>query len=298
MLYKNSVHNCGSSTVCMVRGETADHLLVTGKNPGFSGHSASEGFIAPLCHENAVLLRQLFPFTAPQPVLSSVRTIGLGDRLGIATPGQLRAVEKYDVVPILAQQSMRELTLTNRTFIDVLDAVTFSVFRENFQRGFGADGDHLKTDKEVEYALACGYTMITLDCSEHIRNDIGHLSDEAVNAAYCPNTELEAMYCGKSFEIEGNVISFPEDAFRRTCLIYSKAIDHAEHIYFTYIKGRAVDFEVSIDETVTPTTPAQHYFVASELARRGIKVATVAPRFCGEFQKGIDYIGDLAQFEA
>ena len=58
-----------------------------------------------------------------------------------------------------------------------------------------------------------------------------------------------------------------------------------------------MDFEISIDETITPTTPLQHFFVANELTRRGIRFATMAPRFCGEFQKGVDYIGNLGQFE-
>ena len=50
----------------------------------------------------------------------------------------------------------------------MLDAVTFAVFREGFRNGFGADGDHLKKPEEVEAALECGYTMITLDLSDHI----------------------------------------------------------------------------------------------------------------------------------
>ncbi|MBR5519270.1 MAG: hypothetical protein IKU55_00990, partial [Clostridia bacterium] len=56
--------------------------------------------------------------------------------------------------------------------------------------------------------------------------------------------------------------------------------------------------EISVDETDTETTPAQLWYVASELTRRGVKFATVAPRFTGEFQKGIDYIGDIAAFTA
>ncbi|MEN6338983.1 MAG: tagaturonate epimerase family protein, partial [Clostridiaceae bacterium] len=223
---------------------------------------------------------------------------GVGDRLGIATPGHLRVFEQYDALPILAQQSIRELNLTKRTFADVLDSVTFAVFREDFQRGFGADGDHLKTDAEVEYALSNGYTMITLDCSEHIRNDIEAMTNEQVDAAYRANAEWEKIYCSKTFAVEDQQVTFGEQEFRRACLIYAAALDHAVHIYETYIKGNAVDFEISIDETMTPTTPAQHYFVASELLRRGVKFATIAPRFCGEFQKGIDYIGNLAQFEA
>lgn len=294
--YKKSIHTFEGSQISIASGESGDVLLVKGDNPGFEGTPSPDGLICALSHKNAQLLRQLFPFTSPRPVLSSQRTIGLGDRLGIATSGQLRAVEKYDVVPILAQQSIRELNLTNQTFDHVLDAATFAVFREDFQRGFGADGDHLKTGAEVEYALGCGYSMITLDCSEHIRNDVCSMSVDEVNAAYEKNSELESLYLDKCFDVEGSTISFPEEEFRRTYLTYDKAINHAEHIFFKYIQGHPIDFEISIDETMTSTTPAQHYFVANELIRRGIKVTTVAPRFCGEFQKGIDYIGDIAQF--
>ena len=257
--YPRSVHKVGDTTVSMVRGDDADYLKVEGPNPGFTGTcAAGEGFF-PLDHANTALLRKLFPFCAPKPVLTSVRSFGVGDRLGIATPGHLRVFEKYDALPILAQQSIRELTLTGRTFGDVLDCATRAVFREDFQKGYGADGDHLKTIKDIDTALAAGMPMITLDLSD------------VMNAA--------------------------AGEFKRTCLIYCKAIDHAVAIYKKHVEGRPVDFEVSIDETMTPTTPVQHYFVANELTRRGVKIATVAPRFCGEFQKGIDYMGDLAQFE-
>ena len=296
--YPKSTHRTDTCTVSMVRGKDADFLCVSGANPGFSGETVDGEFLAPLTHENAVLLRKLFPFTAPKPVLRELRSFGVGDRLGIATPGHLRVFEQYDAFPVLAQQSIRELTLTKRTFADVLDSATFAVFREDFQKGFGADGDHLKTDEEVAYALANGYTMITLDCSEHIRNDVTGMTDEQVNAAYQPCPDWEKLYCGKTFAVEDQKVAFGEQEFRRACLIYAAALDHAVHIYETFIKGNAVDFEISIDETMTPTTPAQHYFVASELLRRGVKFATIAPRFCGEFQKGIDYIGDLKQFEA
>lgn len=142
--------------------------------------------------------------------------------------------------------------------------------------------------------------MITLDCSEHIRNDVNELSHDEVLAQYATNKDLEAKYIGKEFDINGHKIVFDEDSFMRTCLIYNEAIDFAENIYKAFFSGRVdeLDFEISIDETATPTEPHQHFYVANELISRGVKPATVAPRFCGEFQKGIDYIGDLAQFEA
>src|SRR5690625_169958 len=71
------------------------------------------------------------------------------------------------------------------------------------------------------------------------------------------------------------------------------------HVYQTYMvtAGRDIDYEISIDETETITSPLAHFFVANELQAADVKVISLAPRFCGEFQKGIDYIGDIEQFE-
>jgi hypothetical protein len=68
-------------------------------------------------------------------------------------------------------------------------------------------------------------------------------------------------------------------------------------IYNKHIRGKSVDFELSIDETQTVTTPEDHHFVARTLKESGVEIMSLAPRFCGEFQKGIDYIGDVKQFE-
>ncbi len=300
--YSKSVNMIDGKTVYMSKEETEDILIIVGGDLGFEGNNFEKNGIkytkAPLTHNNACKLRELFSFTAPKPILSNDRTFGVGDRLGVACPGHLRILAKYDAVPILAQQSIRELNLTNRTYDDVLDVVTFAVYREGFKRGFGADGDHLKTAEELEYALKCGYTMITLDCSEHIRNDINNMSKEQVDKEYRKDEALESLYIGKSFNIgEGVTIGFDENEFKRTVLIYIKAIEFACSIYDKYIKNNNADYEISIDETATPTTPLQHFFVANELRRRGVKFNTIAPRFCGEFQKGVDYIGDLEQFE-
>jgi hypothetical protein len=274
-----------------------DFLVVNfkgGKNPGFKGEKVEDGIIkAPLSHKNAVALRKLFPFTSPSRVLGKERSFGLGDRLGIATPGHIKIFEKYDAYPVFAQQSIRELNLTSRSYEDVLDAASFAVFKEGFKKEWGADGDHLKTVKDVKYALSLGFTMITLDCSEHIRNDI-----TAANAPELP-VKLAEKYLGKQFDIgEGVTLNFTEEELRVIYGIYGKAIVFAVDMYKRFLKkGKYnADFEISIDETSTPTTPLQHYFVARELIDSGISFATMAPRFCGEFQKGVDYSGDLEQF--
>ena len=59
-----------------------------------------------------------------------------------------------------------------------------------------------------------------------------------------------------------------------------------------------VELEVSVDETDTPTSPAEHYYVACELKRLGVEWVSLAPRFVGRFEKGVDYIGDLGELRA
>ena len=285
--YQLSIHELEGATVYMADAGDRDVLVCEGKNY-FGGEDGVNTF--ELTHEVANKLRELFPFTAPKPVLGYERSIGLGDRLGIAGPGHIRVIKKYDIMPVFAQQSIRELDLTGRTYEDVLDSATFAVFRENFTRGFGADGDHLKKAEDIEYALSLGFSMLTLDLSEHIHGD--------ASGVYSQN--VDDLYLGKVFEVEGHKIHFTEEEFRRVLGVYGEALDFALELYERFLKGGKYncDVEISIDETDTPTKPSEHYFVAAELKRRGVKMMTIAPRFIGEFQKGIDYIGDPEQFDA
>lgn len=297
-IYEKSVSETNGKKVCMVNdAESGEDFIYAPQKLGFKGKNDGENVLAPLNHETAETLRSLFPFTAPVRVLGRDRSFGVGDRLGIAAPGHIAVFQKYDAYPVLAQQSIRELNLTNRTYEDVLDCVTFAVFREGYKKGFGADGDHLKTPEDIEYALSLGFTMITLDCSEHIKNGV---TDESVKNFEIPVCYKE-KYLGKVFDIgEGETVAFTETELAKILVIYGEAVDFAKEMYFRFWRDGKynADFEISIDETETPTTPHQHFFVANELSEAGVEIATMAPRFCGEFQKGIDYIGDLNLFEA
>ncbi len=62
--------------------------------------------------------------------------------------------------------------------------------------------------------------------------------------------------------------------------------------------GQGYDLEMSVDETDTPTSIYEHYFIANELDERGVPLVSLAPRFVGKFQKGVDYMGDIDEFEA
>lgn len=303
-VYPLSVNAVDGGTVFMAEDAGETVIVAVGKDWDFTGVEFEvEGIAcvaAPLTHANAEVLRKLFPFTAPVRVLGKDRSVGVGDRLGIAAFGHIRVFQEYDAYPILAQQSIRELNLTHRTYEDVLDAASFAVYREGYRKGFGADGDHLKKPEEVVMALKLGYTMITLDCSEHMHNEFASMPEGELAKRYVSRPELEKKYIGKTFDVgEGVKVSFDEKSFKRMSMVYSEVIDFATSIYETYFADGTydADFEVSIDETTTPTTPLEHFFVANELTGRNVKFATLAPRFCGEFQKGVDYIGDLEQFE-
>jgi len=285
-IYEQSRRETSGDSLMMIREGNRDFLF-SSADLGFSdAQKKNGGFAAPCSAENAAILRQLVPETAPVPVLGREKTFGLGDRLGIAGPGQLAALAGKGVTPVLAQSSIRELNLTRRTFSRVLDAATFAAFRMGWRDGFGADGDHVKTAQEVQYALDTGMTMITLDCSEHIHADARGEAPSDVAARYADG-----------FTVEGQKLSMSREELNRAWALYGEALSFAAGIYETKIAGKPVDLELSVDETSTPTTPAQHAFVASEMRRMGVKLATLAPRFPGEFQKGIDYRGDLEELE-
>ena len=80
---------------------------------------------------------------------------------------------------------------------------------------------------------------------------------------------------------------------------YGRAIRHTVGMYHRLSELKeSFDFEISVDETDAPTTPLEHYFIANELTRLGVKYTSLAPRFIGRFEKGVDYIGDLVALDA
>lgn len=310
-VYPNSVQAAAGTIFMIARDDSEKVLVASGpaavldKLEGKAVKGIDNAKVCPLNLANNKVLREYFPYMIPVSYKGRDITFGLGDRLGIASAGHLRLMRHYKVFPVIAQQSMRELNLMGRTYEGVLMDASWAVFQENYIDGFGADGDHLKSADEVAYALSCGFTMITLDCSENIDNDAYGLSLEELEARYLKldakyRKSMEAKYLGKEIILKNGVkVPFDEKMYYQTILVYGKAIDFAEEIYFKVVKkcGRHVDFEVSIDETLAETEPAAHYIVASELLERGVDIGSMAPRFVGEFQKGVDYIGNLGQFE-
>jgi len=317
-IYMNSLTRHGNSTLFIAKEDDEKILYVFGEGEAYNILEGEKVLLpdgkakrCPLNNTNAKTIRKLFPFTNPVSHKGHPFTMGLGDRLGLASPGHIKLISlinemkntnNIDVFPVLAQQSMRELNLTGRTYDDVLAAAVWAVFQEGYRNGYGADGDHLKTYDEVRMALDCGFSMITLDCSEHIRNDIMTFDDSEIDHLYNSldrdvTAKLESDYADKIIWFDGGAsIAILLAELKRIILIYLGAIKHTVNIYNDLICGKRVDFEMSVDETSFTTSPQAHYFVASELKKAGVEITSIAPRFCGEFQKGIDYRGDVNEF--
>jgi len=306
-VYEKSLLTHGDVKLIMVRDGQERRLVAAGSGSLYDELKGStyDGYkVAPADHENRLVLNRYFPHTAPQAFGKRTATIGLGDRLGLAGPGHVKAIDGRDIKPVLAQQSIRELKLTGRDYKQVLDAACYAVIQEGYTGGFGADGDHLKLEEDIRMSIDLGFTMLTLDCSDYIRGDVERMNEREVSAAYeaLPLEErerIEAKFLDRTFEAGEHRFHYDRANLQRNALIYGDAIRYMVHVYERFIKNapRTVDFEISIDETMTPTTPEAHYFVARQLVDQGVDIVSMAPRFCGEFQKGIDYIGDLSRFE-
>jgi hypothetical protein len=253
---------------------------------------------------------ELFPFTKPVSLREHRITIGTGDRLGMATPGHIRAVQKFGVRPVLAQQSVRENTQTGRSFEEVVSDAAWAVFQENFQDGYGADGDHLKSLQEIKDALDAGVSMITLDLSEKLNPEASDCPTELLERQFREEIHegdsevLLHLFLDKEFEFKGPhgafSIQFDEESVKRNILLFHKAVDFIEEAYRLLLSRfgnrHVVDFEISVDETSFPTAPENHLFFIIALTRKGVKIDALAPRFVGEFQKAIDYRGNLGEF--
>ncbi|MDR9416040.1 MAG: tagaturonate epimerase family protein [Gracilimonas sp.] len=312
-LYEQSVHSDGANILAIVRNGINKYLwIIGGEETEFEGQTVKAGsetiLQCQLDHQNAKILRSKFDFTNAT-LIGKTNSYGFGDRLGNAGPAHLRAVKGTGFKPVLAQQSIRELERTKRTAEEVMDAASWSVFQEGYHDGFGADADHLKTTKDIDRMVQAGYTMFTIDPSDFVVNKVKNMGRDDLELEFNklpwkdlkdePDTFLERMLDSKTELRTGHFITPTKDEILEGMVKYGRVIYHtkmmADYIESSY-PDHPAELEVSVDETDAPTTLFEHFLVAKELNRLGVELVSLAPRFCGDFEKGIDFKGDLDQF--
>jgi hypothetical protein len=225
-------------------------------------------------------------------------SFGFGDRIGLATPGHIAAVKGTKFAPVFAQQSVRENARTGRTLQQVMEDAKRAVDAAGWDAPWGADADHLKSVDELGPFVEAGYTFFTVDPGEHVDNaadtDTVDVLKQKIGGSNWD--ELSALYLSGNGEQAWG--QFDAESLMWASVKYSRAIQHVAMMFkhLSELKDE-FDFEMSVDETDAPTTPLEHFFIASELTRAGVKFTSLAPRFIGRFEKGVDYIGDLSALD-
>lgn len=236
-----------------------------------------------------------FPSTVPSLRLGKY-SFGIGDRFARQAKPQLRAclqaVEKgLEIVPVW-NKSHREHMIVGSAPESVRQAAEAAVRELGWKRPFHVDADHI-TLKTVDGFLAA---------SDYYTIDVAAAIGTAV-----PPTEVDAFLSRHPElldKVELSGIDKPLRISRSTAanaaLKYLVAVKEAAHIYrhIESAKGNGQFItEVSMDETDQPQSPAQLLVILAALADEGVPLQTIAPKFTGRFNKGMDYVGNLTQFE-
>jgi len=224
-------------------------------------------------------------------------SIGLGDRFGHQGGAQLKAIvaasgKGIEITPVW-NKSNREHTTIGTQPGDVridADSVTKSA---GFKKAYFVDADHINLDTVDRFIESSDF--FTVDVASYI----GKKADDKEIAEFLSSVE---KYIG-DLNIPGTKLSFntPKSQIRQIAEKYLFAAIKAWDIFrkIEKVKGRDNFItEVSMDEVPHPQTPVELFFILKMLASENIPVQTIAPKFSGRFNKGVDYVGDPQNFAA
>ncbi len=222
-------------------------------------------------------------------------SLGIGDRFSHQGVAQLRAIMKanragVDVSPVW-NKSNREHTYVHSHPADVRQEADAAVAKLGFTGKYFVDADHINLGTVAPFVETANF--FTLDVASFIGKES---PVEAVNAfvASC------SKYIGK-LTIPGidHPIEVTEELLVKIAGKFLAATQQASEIY-SFLKEKKGEgnfiTEVSMDEVESPQTPVDLFFILKMLADKGVPAQTIAPKFTGRFNKGVDYTGDVAQF--
>ena len=222
-------------------------------------------------------------------------SFGIGDRFGHQGKAQLSAVVKakeqgLDVTPVW-NKSNREHSIIGTAPDDVRKEADSAVTALKWDGAYFVDADHIGLDN-VDLFLESS-DFFTLDVADFM----GQPADKADVDSFVRKHE---KYIG-SLAVDGidQALNITEEQIRAIAGKSLLAVKNAGAIYrhIEAAKG-AGNFitEVSMDETDQPQTPVEMLFILAAIADEGIPAQTIAPKFTGRFNKGVDYVGDVAGF--
>jgi hypothetical protein len=223
-------------------------------------------------------------------------SVGTGDRFAHQAKAQLQACIKaldhgVEVTPVW-NKSNREHTIIGSEPSSVRQSAEIAVKALGWTHSYFCDADHITLQTVNKFLDSCDF--YTIDVADLI----GHApSDSEVEAFVKRHVELigriQLKGSGHTFEINSDVLL-------KTAQKYLAAVKRAGEVYraIVNVKGEGNFIpEVSMDETDSPQSPVELLIILAAIADEGIPVQTIAPKFSGRFNKGVDYVGDVTQFE-
>jgi len=265
--------------VAAVQGESA--LAEKWKAEGVLQQDGLQIYLLGMNANNWALVRRYIKWTAP--TACGVRGISLG----IKFPGEtdrsavLAEFKNRQIRPVLADATPEVLTEAGRNFLNLTDEATKAVFAANWRNGYGANATGLTTEEDVVKALLYGYSMVGFDASDKIVRENTQLSDEALTKKFegFPlefQAAVNASYLNVEFQVGKHKITFTPEQVHRIVLEYGEVIMHVQYIYNSYLKSTPwpIDFELCVKRADRGLTPQEHYLIANELERNGVKITS------------------------
>ena len=226
-------------------------------------------------------------------------SMGVGDRFGHEAEAQLKAIlearkQGMDLVPVW-NKSNREHVIIGTKPDDVRVEIDAAVRALGYTGEYYADADHINMGNVDKFLAACDF--YTLDVADYIGKPV---AAEKVEAFLAKHADL----WGKSIAIPGlggESMTISADEAREVANSYLFAVQEAASLYRHIVEAKGgedkIVAEISMDETDAPQKPREMFLILVMIADEKLPVQTIAPKFTGRFNKGVDYVGDLAQFE-
>ena len=222
-------------------------------------------------------------------------SIGIGDRFGQQGEAQLAAIMQLqekgiDVTPVW-NKSHREHTIIKTNPADTRTEADNAVKALSWKKAYFVDADHVGM-RTIDLFIDSS-DFFTLDVADFIGKP-AQASDLAAFVAEFSRYAGELVIPGidEAFHVSGELI---EQIGGK----YLYGVQEAGRIYRYLLGKKPADsfvVEVSMDETDEPQTPVEMFFILAAIAKEGIPARTIAPKFTGRFNKGVDYVGDIDQF--
>ncbi len=223
-------------------------------------------------------------------------SIGVGDRFHRQGKAQLKAVMKakedgVNVTPVW-NKSHREHTIVGTTQAATRREAEEAVKSCGWEGSYYVDADHIGLNNADEFMESSDF--FTLDVADYISRSAepAHIKEFAGRYEKYVG-EIKPAGVNKAFNVSRGDLE-------NIAAKYLLAIEEAGKI-FRHIKKskQGADFipEVSMDETDAPQSPMELFFILGAIADEGIDCRTIAPKFCGRFNKGVDYVGKVVEFE-